>query len=89
MIEANDISPKRYPRYKESGIPWLGQVPEHWKLVPNKFVMHLKKATVGEHFDKYTLLSLTKQGVIPRNLDEPTGNFRKVSTHTKSSNQVT
>ena len=21
---------KRYPKYKDSGVPWLGQVPEHW-----------------------------------------------------------
>ena len=20
-----------YPKYKESGIPWLGQIPEHWE----------------------------------------------------------
>ena len=22
----------RYPKYKDSGIEWLGEVPEHWKL---------------------------------------------------------
>ena len=22
-----------YPRYRESGIEWLGKVPEHWKSV--------------------------------------------------------
>jgi len=21
----------RYPRYKDSGVEWLGQVPEHWE----------------------------------------------------------
>ena len=74
-MTADAISPKRYTLYKESGVPWLGQVPEHWRVIPNKFVMHLRKATVGEDFNNYTLLSLTKQGVIPRNLDEPTGKF--------------
>jgi len=23
-----------YPRYKDSGVEWLGQVPEHWRVVP-------------------------------------------------------
>ena len=24
----------RYPEYKESGVEWLGEVPEHWTIVP-------------------------------------------------------
>ncbi|MDD5295477.1 MAG: restriction endonuclease subunit S [Rhodocyclaceae bacterium] len=24
----------RYPKYKDSGVPWLGEVPEHWRVVP-------------------------------------------------------
>ncbi len=28
----------RYPSYKESGVAWLGEVPEHWKAVPLKTV---------------------------------------------------
>jgi len=27
-----DLEP--YPEYKDSGLPWLGQVPEHWKVLP-------------------------------------------------------
>lgn len=27
---------KPYPEYKDSGLPWLGQVPEHWALLPNR-----------------------------------------------------
>ena len=30
------MSWKRYPEYKESGIEWLGEMPEHWKLEPLK-----------------------------------------------------
>jgi type I restriction enzyme S subunit len=26
----------RYPRYKDSGVEWLGEVPEHWRIVPVK-----------------------------------------------------
>lgn len=24
----------RYPAYKDSGVEWLGEVPEHWKVGP-------------------------------------------------------
>jgi type I restriction enzyme S subunit len=27
---------KPYPAYKDSGVPWLCQVPEHWELKPLK-----------------------------------------------------
>lgn len=28
---------KKYINYKSSGIPWLGNVPKHWKVLPFKF----------------------------------------------------
>ena len=28
----------RYPSYKDSGVAWLGEVPEHWKVAPLKSV---------------------------------------------------
>jgi len=27
---------KPYPAYKDSGVPWLGQVPKQWELKPLK-----------------------------------------------------
>jgi len=29
---------KPYPKYKPSGVEWLGDVPEHWEVMPLKFV---------------------------------------------------
>jgi hypothetical protein len=26
------VSLPRYPKYKDSGVEWLGEVPEHWQL---------------------------------------------------------
>ena len=26
----------RYPKYKDSGVEWLGEVPEHWEVMPFK-----------------------------------------------------
>lgn len=30
------MSLPRYPRYKDSGVEWIGNVPEHWKVFPLK-----------------------------------------------------
>ena len=27
---------KPYPDYKDSGVPWLGEVPEHWEVLTNR-----------------------------------------------------
>ena len=27
---------KPYPAMKDSGVSWLGPVPEHWEVVPNR-----------------------------------------------------
>ena len=27
---------KPYPAMKDSGVPWLGDVPEHWSVLPNR-----------------------------------------------------
>jgi type I restriction enzyme, S subunit len=29
---------KAYPAMKDSGVPWLGQVPEHWSVLPNRAI---------------------------------------------------
>ena len=30
------MSWKPYPKYKDSGVEWLGEIPEHWETVPLK-----------------------------------------------------
>ena len=34
---------KPYPAYKDSGVPWLGKVPEHWDVVPGRICYQEKK----------------------------------------------
>ena len=68
-------SPQPYPAYKPSGVEWLGDVPTHWEVVPNRALMNLKKEVVGARADDFTLLSLTKQGIIPRDIDNAFGKF--------------
>lgn len=31
----------KYPKYKDSGIEWIGEIPEHWKVTPLKFVSNV------------------------------------------------
>lgn len=38
----------RYERYKDSGIPWLGEVPENWIIMPIKFSLAMP-ITDGPH----------------------------------------
>lgn len=48
---------KVYPAYKDSGVEWIGQVPEHWKIAQIKRISALspKKSTLSE--DKDSLCS--------------------------------
>ena len=33
---------KPYPKYKNSGVEWLGEVPEHWKVVPLRWFIFIQ-----------------------------------------------
>lgn len=67
---------ERYREYKDSGVQWLGEIPSHWKLIRNKSFMTITDEKVGQRKD-IVLLSLTKQGVIVRDLSEGKGKFPK------------
>lgn len=64
-----------YNEYKEIDLPWLKKIPSHWQVLRNKNVFTEMKDEVGEHSDDYTLLSLTLNGVIPRDVASGKGKF--------------
>lgn len=64
-----------YPSYKDSGVEWLREVPEHWKIGRNKQVFKFVKNLVGENSSEYCLLSLSKNGIIPRDIESGKGKF--------------
>lgn len=66
---------QRYESYKPSGIPWIGEIPSHWGIKKNKFLLSERKAVVGKDAPKFKLLSLTLQGVIIRDMKNPKGKF--------------
>ncbi|MCD4840692.1 MAG: restriction endonuclease subunit S [Methanosarcinales archaeon] len=39
---------KRYDAYKDSGVEWLGKVPEHWELKRIKEISEINKRTLSE-----------------------------------------
>lgn len=66
---------KPYPEYRESGLLWVGQMPEHWALAPNRAMLKKHKVLVGKRHVDYKLLSLTKAGVIVRDISTGKGKF--------------
>jgi type I restriction enzyme S subunit len=59
-------------KMKDSGICWIGLIPNHWKVIKHKYVMY-KKKQICSKYNGEKILSLTKKGVIVRDLDNPTG----------------
>jgi len=43
---------KPYPRMKDSGVPWLGEVPEHWQVSPIARIGQLFKGNGGSKEDE-------------------------------------
>ena len=48
---------------KDSGIAWIGEIPEEWKIVRNKNAFVCNKELVGEKSALTQLLSLTTRGI--------------------------
>lgn len=57
---------------KESGIEWVGLIPDTWSVIPNKYVMH-KEKNLCKKWTGEDVMSLTMNGVIVRDLQNPTG----------------
>lgn len=53
---------------KDRGIPWIGQIPEHWEILRNKNALVEIRDIVGED-TSFPLLSLSLNGVKLRDLD--------------------
>lgn len=55
---------KPYPAMKDSGVPWLGKVPEHWAVLPNRALFSEVKER--DHPDEQMLSVTITRGVIPQ-----------------------
>lgn len=59
----------QYKQYKAINIPWLTEIPAHWNIQRNKTVFSEMKEEVGKNAKQYRLLSLTLNGIIPRDME--------------------
>ncbi|MFZ2618644.1 MAG: restriction endonuclease subunit S, partial [Anaerolineae bacterium] len=41
--------PKSYPAYKDTGVPWLGDVPAHWEVKRQRNVADLLVSNIDKH----------------------------------------
>lgn len=57
---------------KNSGVEWIGQIPEDWQICRNKNIMN-KKKDVCLSYSGEDVLSLTMKGVVKRDLANPSG----------------
>jgi type I restriction enzyme, S subunit len=60
---------------KETNLSYIGEIPIIWDLLPNKLLLKLIKNKVGDKASHYQMLSLTKRGVIVRDISQNKGKF--------------
>ncbi|MDY6285261.1 MAG: restriction endonuclease subunit S [Fibrobacter sp.] len=64
------LNPKT--KLKDSGIEWIGKIPEGWDVKPNKRIMK-KIKQIKSKYEGEPILSLTMNGVVVRDLDNLVG----------------
>ena len=58
---------------KDSGVPWIGEIPNTWRVFRNKNVFSCSKDIVGGDFASTQLLSLTTKGIKLKSQDATGG----------------
>ena len=61
-----------YPAYKDSGVSWLGHVPEQWEVRRTKTLFQSRKQ-LNTDGSETNVLSLTLRGVVNNDPDNPEG----------------
>lgn len=58
---------------KDSGVEWIGEIPEEWEVIKAKNIFMNHKDIVGDNEEKFERLSLTLNGVLKRAKDDSKG----------------
>jgi type I restriction enzyme S subunit len=66
------IKIEKYSSYKDSGVEWLGEIPQIWKILPSKRFHQIKKQPNSKR-ECGNVLSLTLRGVVNNDPDSPEG----------------
>ena len=78
MIE--DLKP--YEEYKETGLPWLGKVPGHWEVLPNRALFSEVKDR--DHPDEEMLSVTITKGIVKQKALLESSSKKDSSNHDKS-----
>jgi type I restriction enzyme S subunit len=52
---------RKYPKYKDSGVEWIGEIPEHWEMVKLKF---LGKSLIGLSYQPEDVVDDETKGIL-------------------------
>lgn len=58
---------------KDSGIAWIGEIPDDWRIIRNKNAFTCSKELVGEKSELTQLLSLTTRGIKKKDINNAEG----------------
>jgi type I restriction enzyme S subunit len=58
-------------KMKDSGVAWLGEVPEHWEVKKTKYLFKIQKRIVGELGKN--ILSITQKGIMIKDTSQNEG----------------
>ena len=58
---------------KNSGIEWVGEIPDNWEVTKTKYQFQYKKEIAGLYCNKYERLALTMKNVVKRSQEDNTG----------------
>jgi type I restriction enzyme S subunit len=65
------MSLPRYPEYKDSGVPWLSEIPRTWAVKRIKVLFEIKKRIAG--VEGHDVLSITQRGIKVKDLESNDG----------------
>ena len=68
-------SPQPYPKYKPSGVEWLGDIPSHWETQKLKFCSAMNGQTLSENTDPNLTISYVDIGSVSQGRIEQTKTF--------------
>jgi len=66
------LAMQKYEAYKDSGVDWIGSVPENWTVIPAKR-RHRVVKLINKRNQCDNILSLTLRGVVNNNVENPEG----------------
>lgn len=64
---------------KDSGVEWIGEIPEHWTVAPIRSFFKIKKDIIGHEPD--TVLSITQGGIKVKDINENSGQMANSYAH--------